>query len=190
MANDASLVAVGSPKVGGAVFAAPKGTTAPTDGTTALADTFVSLGYVTEDGVVIAEDTDSDDLVAWGGDVVRTTQTSFSETTELTLMQYSLDAMQLVYGSDYVSGDDASFTIKSTANRPAECVLVIETVLASDITDRIVIPRAQLSERDDANFNGSDPAGRALTFKNLADTSGVCHYEYVVNAAATTTVTG
>ena len=41
MANNASNVAAGKPKIGGAVYRAPSGTAVPTDATTALTAAFV-----------------------------------------------------------------------------------------------------------------------------------------------------
>lgn len=48
---DANLVTVSKPKVGGAVWRAPLGTTLPTDATSALDNAFKSLGYISEDGM-------------------------------------------------------------------------------------------------------------------------------------------
>ena len=49
--SDAKKVTVSKPKVGGAVYRAPLGTTPPTDATTALDKAFKSLGYISEDGL-------------------------------------------------------------------------------------------------------------------------------------------
>ena len=43
---DAKLVTVSKPKVGGAVWRAPLGTTLPTDATAELDKAFKSLGYI------------------------------------------------------------------------------------------------------------------------------------------------
>ena len=65
---DAKLVTVSKPKVGGAVWRAPLGTTLPTDATTALDKAFKSLGYISEDGMTNANSPESDSIKAWGGD--------------------------------------------------------------------------------------------------------------------------
>lgn len=44
-------VTAAKPKIGGAVFRAPLGTTLPTDTSSALDAAFMCLGYVSEDGV-------------------------------------------------------------------------------------------------------------------------------------------
>ena len=72
---DANLVTVSKPKVGGAVWRAPLGTTLPTDATAALDKAFKSLGYISEDGMTNANSPESDSIKAWGGDTVHTYQT-------------------------------------------------------------------------------------------------------------------
>ena len=52
MANvDASNVTTGKPKIGGAVWSAPDGTTLPTSAAVELDKAFKSLGYCSDDGV-------------------------------------------------------------------------------------------------------------------------------------------
>ena len=62
------------PKVGGAIFSAPLGTPLPTDATTDLNAAFKPLGYVSEDGLVNENTASSENLKAWGGDIVDTVQ--------------------------------------------------------------------------------------------------------------------
>lgn len=68
---DAKLVTVSKPKVGGAVWRAPLGTTLPTDATAELDKAFKSLGYISEDGMTNANSPESDSIKAWGGDCLR-----------------------------------------------------------------------------------------------------------------------
>ena len=74
-----SNVSTGKPKVAGAVFRAPLGTTLPTDASTALASTFKELGYVSEDGVTNTNSPDSDTVKAWGGATVLVVQNEMSD---------------------------------------------------------------------------------------------------------------
>ena len=52
--TDTANVIVGKPKVGGAVWVAPVGTSLPTDATSVINTAFKSLGYISEDGVTNA----------------------------------------------------------------------------------------------------------------------------------------
>ena len=59
---NAAEVGAGSAKVTGAIWVAPKGTTLPTDATTALAGTYKLLGFTSDAGVTISENDNSQDL--------------------------------------------------------------------------------------------------------------------------------
>lgn len=178
MSNNASQVAVGQPKVGGAVFYAPKGTTVPTDGTTALGSEFVNLGYVSDAGVVFNEERSTTDMAAWGGDVVRSTQDTYKETAVFTLLQLNQDVKKFEYGADYVTGTATEYTVKSTSQLPPECVLVVECVMNDEDATRYVMPSAKLTTRGSATHDGKGSAARQLTMLLSPDADGVCHYEY------------
>ena len=84
---NSAYVTAGKPKIGGAVFRAPLGTTLPTDATTSLDAAFKDLGYCSEDGVTNANTIESDNIKAWGGDTVLALQTDKTDTFTFTLLE-------------------------------------------------------------------------------------------------------
>ena len=70
MAQTSKNVVYSKPAAGGAVWSAPAGTAVPTDATTALDKAFVSLGYISEDGVAENGSINVTTLKAYGGTIV------------------------------------------------------------------------------------------------------------------------
>lgn len=176
--NDATNVGVGKPKVTGAAFIAPAKTTLPTDASTQLDAKFKGLGYMSEDGATIAEERDSEDISAWGGDIVYTSQTSYKETIAFTPIEINPEVMRAMYGKDNVKVEEGKLSVTHNAAELPELPLVIETVPNSKTVTRYVVPRAKLTEKGDLSLNGSDPMGRELTFTALPDDKGNTMYEY------------
>ena len=118
MDNDKSNITIGLPKPGGAVFWAPLGTTLPENASDSLPEAFVNLGYVSDAGVTHSVAESSDTIRAWGKDVVMISQTEYSETFALNLLEtVRPSVLQFIRGTGNVdvkgSGEIASGTTGS-----------------------------------------------------------------------------
>ena len=180
MANTVSNVAVGKPAITGAIWWAPLGTTLPTDATTALPNTYKCLGYVSEDGATNAFDVDTNEIKAWGGDTVVSTQTSKTITWNATLIEVlNVDVLKAVFGSGNVTGTLADgITLTVNNDEPEEGVLVIDTILRGAV-QRVVCPDAKATEIGDVTYSDDDVVGYDTTFTCMPDASGNSQYQYI-----------
>lgn len=188
-----SNVSAGKPKVTGAIFIAPVGTTLPTDSTTALATAFVELGYASDAGVVNSESRETETIKAWGGDTVLKPFTGKEDTFKFTLIEaLNVNALKLVYGDSNVTGDLTNgISIKSAAEDLDYHSFVIEMVLNGAVK-RIVIPSAKVTEVGDITYADGEAIGYDTTLSAVPDAAGGTHYEYikaVSNSGTTTTST-
>lgn len=182
--NNAENVSVGKPKANGAIFAAPSGTALPTDANTALDEAFKNLGYISEDGVTNEIETDTEEIKAWGGDIVLNPQTSRSEKFTYTLIEQNVDSFKHVFGKDNVTDDGGKITIKHNGNEREENVMVIETMLTGNKVKRIVIPRGKVSEIGEIAYKDDEAIGYEVTLQALLDSNGNTAYEYIASTAA------
>lgn len=184
----ATNVTTGKPKVGGAVYVAPLGTSVPTDTTTALNSAFVSLGYISEDGVINADTTETEKVKAWGGDTVDVIETSRDDKFKFKLIEaLSIDVLKTIYGSANVTGTalTSGVTVKAKAGVSKEYAWVFEMILRGNIAKRIVIPDATISEMEDIVYKDNDATGYGITIEASADSSGNTHYEYLKGPVTT-----
>ena len=184
--NKASNVTAGKPKITGAIFRAPTGTTLPTDAKTELDAAFKCLGYVSEDGVTNSNSPESEQTKAWGGDVVLSTQTEKPDTFQFKLIEAkNIDVLKMIYGDSHVTGDlDTGIKVDVTAEDPGPAAYVIDMILKDGDLKRIVIPSASISEMDDIVYNDSEPVGYDVTLTATADDTGCTHHEYIVKKEA------
>ena len=176
----ASYVSAGKPKVTGAVFRAPLGTSLPTDASTTLGGSFVELGYVSEDGVTNNNTPDTDKVKAWGGQTVLIVQNEKTDEWTLTLIEsLNENVLKTVYGDSKVTVNGSSITVQATADQLAEAVYVIDMALKGGAMKRIVIPDGAISEVGEIVYKDDEPIGYEITINALPDGSGVNHYEYV-----------
>ena len=181
MANTATNVTAGKPKIGGAIYRAPIGTTLPTDATTALGSTFVCLGYVSEDGLTNDNSPESENIKAWGGETVLTVQTSKDDTVGVTLLEVlDVNVLKTVYGDSNVTGTlETGITVKANSKDLTEYVWAIDMVLRNNAVKRIVIPDGKVSEVGTITYADGEAVGYETTLQTSADSSGNTHYEYI-----------
>ena len=193
MANKDNI-AVGKPKVGGAIHVAPAGTTLPTDATTALAAAFVNLGYVSEDGLTNSNSAAAETIRAWGKDIIYTNDGD-DETYSWTLLEV-LDAnvQKFIRGADNVTvaeGGAMSVQVRRPSERTQmeEHVIVVEMILHKRAV-RHVIPRGVITEVGEVSYVDDDTVGYQVTVTALADANGNSHYEYTAAPAVSAPASG
>ena len=181
MANTATNVTAGKPKVGGAIYRAPIGTTLPTDATTALGAAFVCLGYVSEDGLTNDNSPESEDIRAWGGDKVLTVVSNKDDTFNFTLIEaLNVEVLKTIYGDDNVTGDLTNgIEVKANAKDLDEYVWAVDMVLRGSVLKRIVIPDGKVSAVGTISYVDGEAVGYETTLATSPDASGNTHYEYL-----------
>lgn len=187
--SDAALnkdnVALGKPKIGGAVFRGPIGTTLPTSADATLDAGFLPMGYVSEDGVVNSNSPSAETIKAWGGDIVKVIYTERSDEFKFTLIESKrIDVKKAVYGQNNVTGTLTSGITTSVKNAVPESGSWVIDMVEGNTLKRIVIPDAVVTELEDINYKDDDPVGYGVTLTAVTDATGVSHYEYEKTAAS------
>lgn len=184
--NDASNVSFGKPKATGAVFVAPHGTALPTNATASLNAAFEGLGYVSEDGLVNEIETDTESVVAWGGDQVLVGQTSFAERFTVNLIETNVEALKVFYGEDNVTEDGSgNITVVQNSAQLPQVSVVFELVLTGGRIKRIVVPNAQIVDRSgEITYVDGEPIAYPAVFTAYPDTDGNTHTEYIAVTAS------
>lgn len=164
MANDATKVRVA---ITGAVYVAPLGTTLPTDATSALNAAFKELGYISDAGVVEAQNITSNKLKAWqNADVVRTVQTEHSLTYHFTSLESNTDVLGLIYPSGQITG----------AQRGSQAWVFHVVDGATKV--RAVVPNGQIIDIANVTYVNGAAIDYGFTIEAYPDATGVKAYIY------------
>lgn len=178
-------VVLGKPKIGGAVFRAPIGTTLPTSADATLDAGFLPMGYVSEDGVVNSNSPSAETIKAWGGDIVKVLYTERPDEFKFTLIESKRVAVKkAVYGQNNVTGTlSTGIATNVKGDAPESGSWVIDMVEGNTLK-RIVIPEAAVTELEDINYKDDETIGYGVTLTAVTDSTGVSHYEYEKTASS------
>lgn len=174
---DATLLGVGKGREGGYACVAPAGTdpTVYEDVTKTLAElcnaegsVLKSLGYISEDGVTITTDTDTEDYADWGGTTVASPMTSYAESAEVGFLESRETVLKVVFGDENVSTKGGITTIRHNKNFTGAHVFVFDSIVSDTEVRRTIIPNGVITERDDIEYNNSDLVTYKPTIKCIA----------------------
>jgi len=186
MAQTVTNVTTGKPAVGGAVYRAPLGTTLPTSASAELDEAFVSLGYISEDGLTNENSIETEEVKAWGGDTVLNSQTGKTDTFGATFIEaLNVEVLKMVYGDENVSGTLATgITVRANSKEAGGSCYVVDQIMREGALKRIVIANGKLSDLGEISYNDSDAVGYEVTLTALPGFSdGDTHKEYIIKSA-------
>lgn len=176
---DASNVGIAKGREGGYACVAPAGTDPSTykemkktlsELCNETSSVLKSLGYISEDGVTTATDTDTDDKTDWSGKTIASSMTSYSESISVTFLESRDSVLKTVYGDENVTTSAGVTEVRHNKNFSGSHLFVFDCVVSDTKVKRIIIPNGVITERDDMAMNNSDLAGYAPTIKCLPST--------------------
>lgn len=159
--------------VTGVVYSVPVGTTLVTDVTTDLTIDvdYTDVGYISDEGVTQAIGEDSTPIRAWGGDEVRTINSTHTVTYQFTMIETSETTLAEYYGN-YAAG-----VVQVKAQQIVRHPWVVDVVDGTE-NIRIVIPDGQVTERGDIVFQTEEAIGYQVTITAYPDDTDVKAYQY------------
>lgn len=183
--NNKKNVSLGKPKKTGCLYYAPAGPALPTDATTALPAAYTCVGYLSEDGVTNATDTDTTDINEMGGIKVLSEISGYGETWQFNMIETNEASLKLRFGTANVTGTADKLTVYHAIPSGESLVLVFEIAMTGNRVKRIVVADGTITEFDDTTYSAGDAIGYGVTMSaNPSDLiNGSTSVEYIANVA-------
>jgi hypothetical protein len=183
MGNDSSEVLIGKPLVTGGIWCAPLGTALPVNAYSPLDAAFVSLGYVSKEGLKLTPELSTVDITEWGGATVRKLLDTFSGMLSWSMLQFGPTSLRVALGDDNVTTVAANtehgnlYAAKIGAHLPPRKVWVFE--MKDNLHKiRVVDPIGQITSFEEITFATSDAIQVPVQLTTYPDESGENVYIY------------
>lgn len=170
MAQDADAVIIGA---NGNLYSAPLGSTEPADINEALSAAWVSLGYISEDGVTFSVGKETEEVRAWQSFYpLRRFVTSASAQLSGALRQFDGASVETALGGSITEDDTGAY--RFTPNDPE---VIDERMWALEWADganefRLIMPRGFVAETVEMTIARSAPLDMPITVAALLSDSG------------------
>lgn len=181
MAQNSDNIQILRPVVDGAAWCAPSTASAPTSASAALTG-FSSLGWLTEDGITMSVNRDSQDLKGFGGDTAITIQTSHDVEFTFKPMEWNETVAKEMFGDSNVT--NAGGTVKVTGDDLPVRKYVFDMRGRNKELIRVVVPNCKVTSLGDLAFKHTEPMASEFTLKAFPDASGVKVYIYKATASS------
>lgn len=167
-------VLIGTSK-GPGIWIAPAGTAEPATADVAPAAPWVTLGYLSEDGVKWSTKTDSQSIMAWQSKAaLRSFITKREVMAEFSMLEVSKQNFQLYFGQkvDFPPTDTGDFNIEVRSDAPSYTYALLLDLQDGDVVTRMYFPRASLSDAGDMEITQSGAIALPVTMA-AQDDNGV-----------------
>lgn len=177
--NQTKNVAVAKGVAGGYYYAAPVGSTLPTDYESELDAAFKLLGYISEDGITESTDEDTTDVNDMNGDMVLSEQATHTKTFGNTMIETKAGVLKEYFGDDCVTDEDGMITVAEKSGMRRNHAYVYDLALQNGRRERIVIPNGKVTEVGEITYASGEALGYETTTTAFPDESGVKTYRYI-----------
>lgn len=162
--NPDSIV-IGTARKSG-LYIAPVGTARPAKITDDPATPWVSLGYLSDDGVKWSQSTDNENVMTWQSrSPVRSFITKREVMAEFTLLELTQRNFQLYFSQriDFQVAASEAFDLDIRSDSPSYVYSLLMDVQDGDVINRLYFPRASLSDAGDMEVTQSGAIGLPVT---------------------------
>lgn len=170
----------------GQVYIAPVGTALPITPTTALNAAFVGLGYLTTDGVSVSVTPEVRDTMSWqSAQATRRDLISQEVNASFVLQQFNEDTLPFAFGGGsvvLVSAGNYKYELPTSGTLDEKCLIV--DAIDGAIAQRIIIPRGNVTDAVETNFQRESESQLPISFKGLQPADGSSTFRFLSNDAA------
>ena len=183
--------------LGGAFWTAPAGTALPTeevidaylngsgsDDYKTVTKGFSFVSEVSEDGIALSEETDSEEFKNMNGNTVLTVSTSRTETITVKFIEMNETSLKELYGAGNVTKTEGNnFKVAHNSDESPERVAVLLIALVDGRRMVRVVPRYKVTERGDETLAPSALLARDITCTTYTDDDGNTVIDYLTDEA-------